>query len=190
MADSTRFDEQTLERAARRAYELGRLTFAMKQAVVVAMVAGAIGVLVAGNSALFWLPIPFVAWAFAAHRGGAFRAGAVRGLAAGLVALVMPLAWLRPCCAAGAAGESCCAAPGTCTLAGVLLGAAFALLLPRTAASKHLEAAAGLVFGAVAIGVLRCHSLLLGETLGLFAGLSGALIALGLARAVVERATR
>ncbi len=188
MVDDARLE--SLQHATRRAYERGRLGWAMRQAVVVAAIAGAIGFLVAGRAALPWLPLPFLAWTLAAHRGGAFQAGALRGLVAGVVALLVPLAWLRPCCAAGAAGESCCAAPGMCTMAGVLLGASFALLLPRIAGARRVEAAAGLMLGAASVGMLRCHALLIGEGLGLFAGLSVGLIALGATRALLERATR
>jgi hypothetical protein len=179
-----------LERAARRAYERGRLAWAMKQALVVAVVAGAIAYLAAGRAALVWLPLPFVVWTLAAHRGGALHAGALRGLAAGAVTLLVPLAWLRPCCAAGAAGESCCAAPSMCTVAGMVLGASFALLLPRVAGPRRMEAALGLMLGAASVGVLRCHALLVGEALGLLAGLTMGLLALATARAMIERATR
>jgi hypothetical protein len=188
MADDARLE--SLQHAARLAYERGRLTWAMKQALAIAAIAGVIGFLVAGRAALPWLPLPFVAWTFAAHRGGAFQAGALRGLVAGVVTLLVPLAWLRPCCAAGAAGESCCAAPGMCTVAGMLLGASFALLLPRAAGARRVEAAAGLMLGAASVGMLRCQALLIGEGLGLLAGLSVGLLALGATRALLERAPR
>jgi hypothetical protein len=190
MENDVRRDPSELARAARRAYELGRLRWAASRGLVVAVLAGAVAFAAAGRAALPLLPLPFVVWTFAAHRGGALQAGAFRGLAAGLVALLLPLSWLRPCCEAGAAGDACCSAPTLCIAAGLLLGGAFALLLPPVSGRRRLEAAGGLLLGTAAVGALRCEALLVGEALGLLGGLAAGLVALAAARAVVERTLR
>src|SRR5690349_4342333 len=87
-------------RAARRHYELGRLRDALVRATAVVLLVAAVTAIAIGKGGLAWLPLTFGVVVLAEWLGRAWVKGARRGLAAGFVALVVPLSILRPCCAA------------------------------------------------------------------------------------------
>jgi hypothetical protein len=178
-------------RAARRAYELGRLGSGLKRALVVAAAAASAAAIVVGWRAIAWLPVTVVVWTFVEWRGAWLREGARRGLLAGLASLFLPLSILRPCCSpeAMAKGVDCCATtmPSTCAGVGALLGLSLALLLPRAPPARRLETALGLALGTGALAALRCGPLLLGEAVGLLGGLLAGVLAASLARAWLDR---
>jgi hypothetical protein len=178
-------------RAARRAYELGRLGGALKRALVVAAAAASAGAIVVGWRAIAWLPVTVVVWTFVEWRGTWLREGARRGLLAGLASLFLPLSVLRPCCSpeAMARGADCCATamPSTCAGVGALFGLSLALLLPRAPRTRRLETAMGMALGTGALVALRCGPLLLGEAVGLLGGLTAGVVAASLARAWLDR---
>jgi hypothetical protein len=183
-SEQVRVSAEELE-SARRAFERGRARWAASRAALFGVVCAAVGLALFGGGAMALAPVPFLACGIALYRGGALQAGFGRGALAGVVSLLMPLSILRPCCAAGMAGASCCAAPSMCTVYGALLGGAFALLLPRARGWRGLEAAAGLILGVAAMGALRCEAMLVGETLGILAGVAAGCAALTTARAAL-----
>jgi hypothetical protein len=172
-------------RAARRAYEIGRLRTGAARAVVVAVVIGALGVSVTGSRALAWVALPWLAWTVIEWRGGALRTGGMRGLVAGGVTLLLPLTWLRPCCGPGMQmGEgACCAQPGTCSAAGAVIGLVAALAIPSVRSGKRLEAAAGAALAIAPCLLIRCAALVVGEGVGLAAGVLAGVAAASLAKA-------
>jgi hypothetical protein len=180
-------------RAARRAYELGRLRQGLSRSLVVTAAAGAATAIALGWRATAWLPVTAVIWAFVEWRGAWLREGARRGLLVGMASLFLPLSILRPCCSpeAMASGVNCCttAMPSTCAGVGALLGLSLVLLLPRAPRARRLEAALGLALGTGALAALRCGPLLLGETVGLLGGLMAGVAAASLARAWMDRRT-
>jgi hypothetical protein len=184
-------DFDSARRAARRAYELGRLRQGLGRALVVAAAAGAASAIVVGWRAMAWLPVTAAVWAFVEWRGAWLREGARRGLLAGMASLFLPLSVLRPCCSpeAMASGTNCCttAMPSTCAGVGALLGLSLALLLPRAPRTRRLEAALGMALGTGALAALRCGPLLLGEAVGLLGGLMAGVAAASLARAWMDR---
>ncbi len=180
-------DFERARRAARRAYELGRLGGGLKRALVVAAAAAGASAVVVGWHALAWLPVSVIVWTFVEWRGAWLREGARRGLLGGLASLFLPLSILRPCCSpeAMASGVDCCTTtmPSTCAGVGALLGLSLALLLPRAPPERRLETALGLALGTGALAALRCGPLLLGEAVGLLGGLLAGLVAACVARA-------
>jgi len=184
-------DQGRARRAARRAYELGRLRAGLGRALVVAAAAAGAAAIVVGWRATAWLPVTVVVWTLVEWRGAWLREGARRGLLAGLASLFLPLSILRPCCSpeAMASGMACCdkAMPSTCAAVGALLGLSLALLLPRAPRERRLETALGMALGTGALATLRCGPLLLGEAAGLLGGLAAGVVAAGLARAWMDR---
>jgi hypothetical protein len=178
-------------RAARRAYEMGRLRRGAGRALVVAALAASCTAVVLGWRSLVWLPVTVVTWSFIEWRGAWLREGARRGLLAGMASLFLPLSVLRPCCSSGVMAADCCATamPSTCAGAGALLGVSLALLLPRAPRAQRLETAFGMALGTAAVAALRCGPLLLGEAVGLLGGLMAGVAAASLARAWMDHRT-
>lgn len=186
--------ESELERArkaARRAYELGRLRASLPKAAVITAGAALLAALALGPRALLWSPVTLLVWAFVEWRGAWLREGARRGLVAGVAAIFLPLSILRPCCRIedGASAASCGTEtmPQACVVAGVLLGLSLAVLLPRAPSARRIEAAVGMALGVGSVAALRCAPLVLGEAIGLLGGLMAGVAAASVARAWVDR---
>jgi hypothetical protein len=161
---------QTEMLAARRAYELGRMRRAAQWALGLTLLAASIGLLLAERRGLdlgLKLPFAFALWFAVYYRGRDLLRGARLGVGAGLLTSLWPMAWLRPCCAPGAAVT--CTMPGMCVAGGALIGLALAAFLPRS--GQRAESALGMALGALSLVWLKCGLLLWGETLGLVAGL-------------------
>ena len=180
-------NHETVRRAAKRAYELGRLRTAALHAVAVAVLVAGAAAIAVGIRALAWLPLTLLAWILVEWRGAWLLRGAQRGLLAGVAALFLPLSILRPCCAAGTV--ECCSGsmPPMCAAIGGLLGLSLALLIPKAPGSRRVEAALGVAVGAASVAALRCGPLLLGEAAGLLGGLTAGVLAASLARAWMDR---
>ena len=159
--------------AVRRAYELGRLRSAALRAVLVAAACTALGWTSLGLSAGAWAVMPWAAWTVLEWRGGALRSGGVRGMLAGAAMVVLPMTWLRPCCAPGMmlGDGACCTQPSVCLAAGSLVGLLAAASLPRAALVRWREAALGMGLGVASVAAARCAALLAGEAAGLLAGM-------------------
>lgn len=185
-----RDDFHTARRAARRAYEIGRIRSGLVRALVIACLAAPVASAVVGRRALVWLPVTLIIWAVVAWRGTWLEKGARRGLLAGVAAFLLPLSLLRPCCnaMASSAGQGCAAGlSGPCVAVGALFGLSLALLIPRAPDDRRAEAAVGVALGAASLAVLRCAPLLLGEALGLLGGLVAGVAAAGFAHAWAGR---
>jgi hypothetical protein len=182
-------DFEAARRAARRAYEIGRLRVSMAHATGIAAVAAAVALVVLGRRALVWLPVTLVVWTFIEWRGTWLQQGARRGLVAGLATLALPLSVLRPCCRPGVdmSSGTCCTMPGACVAAGVLFGLSLALLVPRVPSEHRATTAVGMVLGVGSVAALRCGALLFGEAAGLIGGLVAGVVAANLARAWMDR---
>jgi hypothetical protein len=171
-------------RAARRAYELGRLRLGSVRALGVAATAATVAAIVVGRRALIWMPVTFALWVLVEWRGAWLSKGARRGLLAGAFTLLLPLSLLRPCCDMTAmhAGEGCGGGmSNACLAVGSIFGLSLALLLPRAPRERRAEAALGTALGAASLAVFRCAPLLLGEAIGLLVGLVAGVAAAGLA---------
>jgi hypothetical protein len=181
----------TAARAARAAYEIGRLRVGAARALAIALGATALAAVSVGTSALAWVALPWLAWTAIEWRGGDLRIGGTRGLFAGMVTLVLPMTWLRPCCAPGMTmGEgACCAQPWMCVAAGAVVGLLAGISLPpsMTSLRARLEATAGIGLALASVAALRCTALLLGEAAGLLVGVTAGVVAASLAGAVVAR---
>jgi len=164
---------------ARRAYELGRLRVAVSRALAFTVVISAVAIALTGREALGWSALPLLALAVSEWRGGALARGAHRGLLAGLVTLVVPMAVLRPCCDAQMiASGACCTMPSMCGVAGVVIGLSLALVWPREDNRRdHVLAGAGVAMGALSIAAMRCSGLFAWEAVGLAAGLAAGIVA-------------
>lgn len=177
---------------ARAAYERGRLIAALARAAIVTAVLAGVAIATVGPLALRFLPAAFVAWTLADWRGRALVRGARLGVIAGLVALVMPMAVLRSCCAVGMNGDGDCCSSffgmcPACSLSGAVVGLVLAAFLPRGRDARRVETALGMIVGMVPIAALKCTALIGGEAVGLIAGLlTGVVVASG-AMAVVDR---
>jgi hypothetical protein len=180
---------ESARRAARRAYELGRLRMSTARAAGVAAASAAVALVAVGPRALVWLPVTMVAWVVIEWRGTWLQRGARRGLVAGLVTLALPISILRPCCRVDVdmSSGTCCTMPGACVAAGALLGLSLALLVPRVPSEHRATAALGMVLGVGSVAALRCGPLLLGEASGLIGGLAAGVIAANIARAWMDR---
>jgi hypothetical protein len=180
-------EHEIAHRAAKRAYELGRLRTAVLRATAVAVLVAGAAAIAVGARALVWLPLTWLGWVLVEWRGTWLLRGARRGLLAGVAALFLPLSILRPCCGTGAV--ECCsgAMPPLCAAVGGLLGLSLALLIPRAPGARRVEAALGVAIGAASVAALRCGPLLIGEAAGLLGGLTAGVLAASLARAVVDR---
>jgi hypothetical protein len=176
--------------AARRAYELGRLRSAAWKAAVISAVVAAFGLLTAGSTILFVVPVTVAAWLFAFWRGDAFLRGAFHGLAGGLVTSLLPMSVLRPCCATSAAkmaaGMDCCTMPGACLGAGALVGLLLATVVPFGKAAWW-RTATGVSLGLSSVAILKCTTLFAGEAFGLVGGLLAGVMLATVARAVAQR---
>ena len=188
-------DLRIIERAVRRAYEIGRWRRGLFRGLVVAAAMTALATITVGRSALVWALVPWLAWALIEWRGGALRTGGIRGLVAGAVILVLPVTWLRPCCSPGMAlGEgACCSDPSMCIAAGGLIGLLAIMAIPtaRYAASprRSLEAIIGVTLGIASAAGIRCTALVAGEAAGLACGaLLGLAVAAGVRAFLVTRA--
>jgi hypothetical protein len=108
-----------------------------------------------------------------------------------MVTLVLPMTWLRPCCAPGMAmGDgACCAQPWMCVAAGAIVGVAAGISLPPSVTSlrARLEATAGTGLALASVAALRCTALLLGEAVGLLLGVAAGVAAASMAGAVLAR---
>ncbi|HEY1958889.1 MAG TPA: hypothetical protein VGH28_24925 [Polyangiaceae bacterium] len=160
--------------ALRRAYELGRLRVAATRSVAVATIVALAIAISIGRTSAVWALAPLGVLALSMWQGGALGRGAVRGTLAGLLTIVIPLAWLRPCCDAVtmAATGACCSMPSVCGVTGAILGLATALVWPRERSPRdHALAGLGVALGALSVAVARCSGLFLGESIGLALGL-------------------
>ncbi len=174
-------------RAARRAYELGRLRVALGRALWVALPVAGLGLLTSGRSALLVLPLTLAAWVFAHFRGDELLRGSWYGLTGGLVTSVLPLSVLRPCCAIAAApGVDCCTMPGACLGAGALVGVVLAAAVPLANASWW-RTACGIALGMASVAVMKCTTLFAGEAAGLVGGLAAGVAVVAAARALIAR---
>ena len=119
-------------RAARRAYEYGRLRTSAWWAAAISTPIAVAGWLVSGWSSLVWLPVTLLVWIVAYWRGGTLLRGAFYGLFGGVVTFALPMSILRPCCAPGAMvnGADCCTMPGACLAAGGVVGVVLAAFVP------------------------------------------------------------
>ena len=177
---------------ALRAYEWGRARVASARALVFASIVAVVSLVVIGRSSVPFALASFAALAFAGWRGGALSRGAMRGALGGLVALALPMSFLRPCCdATMIASGSCCTMPSMCGVSGIVLGLAMALVWPREKSRRdHLLAGAGVALGALSVASARCSGLFIGESVGLALGLLAGVAASTLARTLMSRARR
>lgn len=180
---------ESARRAARRAYELGRLRLSLARAAGIAAASAAVALVAVGPRALVWLPVTLLVWVFLEWRGMWLQRGARRGLVVGLMTLALPMTLLRPCCRLGAdmSSGTCCTMPGACGAVGMLLGLSLALAVPRAPREHRATTAIGMVLGVGSVAALRCGALLFGEAAGLIGGLAAGVIAANLARAWLDR---
>src|SRR5205823_6332465 len=89
--DASRESGEDAMRAARTAYEFGRVRIALVRAAVAATAVAAIALAIVGARALPWVVATFVTTAFVEWRGGVLARGARRGILAGLATLLLPL---------------------------------------------------------------------------------------------------
>lgn len=175
--------EQSAWSAARRAYELGRARAGAVRGAVVAAGVAVLTIAVSGVHAAPWLPLTWALWLLVDWRGGSLRAGALRGLVAGAVTVVMPATWLHACCATMTSGGEC-SASGVCVAIGALIAGLAVVALPRATSTRTaVQGVLGVAAGMVAVSAGRCTSLLGGEALGLAAGVAMGLVAASAARA-------
>jgi hypothetical protein len=155
----------------------------VRAACVTALVAGLWAIGVAALPSPAWLVPLFAAWLFVGWRGAVMWRGAVAGLAAGLVALALPLSVLRPCCAT-MTGATGCSMPALCVGAGALLGLAVVVTLPRLRTpSEWARASSGALLAVTSLVAARCATLFLGEAVGLLGGLLASAAGVAFARA-------
>lgn len=177
-------------RAARRAYELGRLRVALIRALWVALPIAALGLLTSGRAALLVLPLTLAAWLFLHFRGDELLRGAWYGLMGGLVTSVLPMSVLRPCCDINAApGAACCTMPGACLGAGALVGVLLAAAVPFGKASWW-RTALGIALGMASVAVIKCATLFAGEAVGLVGGLAAGVAVMTFAKVVLASRAR
>jgi hypothetical protein len=170
---------------ARRGYELAMLRRgAMRGGLVTALVGLLVALGVARLPSPLWLVPVLAAWLVMGWRGGLVWRGALGGLAAGLGALALPLSVLRPCCSPEAMPDGMsCSMPQVCVAAGAVLGIVVAATLPRTRSLRDSAwASSGALVGVVSLVACRCATLLVGESIGLVAGLVASAAGLALAR--------
>jgi hypothetical protein len=179
----------TVERASRRAYELGRLSFAVRHALLATVAVALLSGLMVGRRALVWVPVSLVVITFTEWRGLLLMTGARRGLLAGLASMFLPLSLLRPCCGidAKAMDATCCVMPSACWAVGVLVGFGMALLLPKAPPGRGAEAAFGMMLGVLSVAIVRCSMLFVGEAVGLLGGMTAGIVAASLAHAGLHR---
>jgi hypothetical protein len=172
---------------ARRAYELGRLRSSTWRALAVALAIAALGVATTGWSSLAALPVTLSIWIFAYWRGDVLLRGGLYGLVGGIVTSLLPMSILRPCCATGMPpGADCCTMPGACLAAGAVVGVALAMVVPF-AKRSWWRTALGVSLGMTSVAVLKCATLVAGESLGLLGGLLVGVAAAGAARSLLSR---
>jgi hypothetical protein len=177
-------------RAARRAYELGRLRVALGRALWVTLPVAGLGLLTAGRAVLLALPLTLAAWIFAHFRGDELLRGAWYGLMGGLVTSVLPMSVLRPCCDVNAApGVACCTMPGACLGAGALVGIVLALAVPFGKASWW-RTALGIALGMASVAIVKCATLFEGEAIGLVGGLAAGVAAVTFAKVIFASRSR
>jgi hypothetical protein len=177
-------------RASKLSYELGRLTSALRHAALATAFVALLAFVLFGKHALEWLPLTFLIVAASEWRGRFLMLGARRGLLAGMLAMLLPLSVLRPCCGidAKAMGVDCCVMPSMCWAVGAGTGLFMALFLPKAPEGRRLEATLGMLSGVLSVAVLRCSPLFVGEALGLLGGVSLGVLAVASARARLETA--
>lgn len=176
-------------RAARHAYEWGRLRFSTRRALPLVLAIGTVAYVVTGPRSLVWLPVTLSVWMLAYWRGGPLLRGSWFGLGAGAVTYALPMTILRPCCAPEkmlAAGADCCTMPEACLGAGAVVGFVLAAFVP-TGASRW-RTVAGMGLGVASVAILRCSTLFFGESVGLLGGVLAGLAAASLARGLLARA--
>lgn len=180
MAAEPDLSPSTAEALARRAYELGLAKDGLVRALIVLGLAVAAARVTGVPLQAATLGLVVLAWTFLGWRRGFWLKGAHVGLLGGFATLLLPMSLLRPCCPPGAMMcEGCCAGPGSCALAGMVLGVVLAALVPRGSGPQRARAGAGMLLGVVSIGAVRCSGLFVGEALGLLAGLLGGAVAIG-----------
>ncbi len=174
-------------RAARRAYELGRLRTSLWWAAAISTPIAAAGWLVSGRSSLVWLPVTLLVWIVACWRGGALLRGAFHGLLGGVVTFALPMSILRPCCTPEAmmSGADCCTMPGACLAAGGVVGVILAAFVPLGRGSWW-RTATGMVLGVASVAIFKCATLFAGEAIGLVGGIAAGLLAACAARSLVQ----
>lgn len=168
---------QTELSRARRAYELGRVRVAAQSALLLSLGAASIALLL-GERPWLKLPVTFVVWMGVHYWGRGLLRGARLGAVAGFATSLLPMSWLRPCCAKGALVT--CTMPEMCIVSGAAVGLALALFMPRT--GNRLENALGMALGALSLVWLKCSLLFWGEALGLVGGLLAGMAAALLAQ--------
>ena len=155
---------------ARRAYELGRLRWALTRAVgAVAITAIALAGCPSPGAPAACAAALGVAVAACLWRGGSWARGARLGFLAGLAPCLLPAAFraARLC-----GGASCVTPPGVCLAAGVVAG----LLLGAVALRLHGDGRCWLAAALVSVlaGAIGCVTVgvagLAGMALGIFAG--------------------
>jgi len=177
-------------RAARRAYERGRLRVALGRALWVALPVAGLALLTSGRSALLVLPVTLALWVLAHFRGDELLRGAWYGLMGGLVTAVLPMSVLRPCCAMNVApGVDCCTMPGACLGAGALVGIVLAAAVPFGKATWW-RTAFGIALGMASIAVIKCTTLFAGEAVGLIGGLAAGVAVVAFTKGVLARRAR
>ncbi|HEY6877546.1 MAG TPA: hypothetical protein VI299_05980, partial [Polyangiales bacterium] len=127
---------QTELSRARRAYELGRVRVAAQSALLLSLAAASIALLL-GERPWLKLPVTFLVWMGVHHWGRGLLRGARVGAIAGFATSLLPMSWLRPCCAQGALVT--CTMPEMCIVNGAAIGLALAFFMPR--GSSRLESA-------------------------------------------------
>ena len=180
-------------RAARRAYELGRLRISLWRALWVALPILGLGLLTSGRAALLVLPLTLAAWVLLYFRGDELLRGSWYGLMGGLVTSVLPMSVLRPCCdmtaASATSAANCCTMPGACLGAGALVGVVLAAAVPFGRATWW-RTALGIALGMASVAVLKCATLFAGEAVGLAGGLAAGVAVVAGAKAVLAQRAR
>lgn len=176
-------------RAARRAYELGRLRVSLLHGMAGSALAAGVAAASVGWRALVWVPLTLLVWTAVEWRGTWLMRGARRGFWAGLVTLLLPLSVLRPCCRPGMdiSSDTCCTMPEVCVAVGAFVGLSLAVLVPKAPNGHRVITAVGMGLGVLAVAALRCAPLLLGEAAGLLGGLLAGVFAANIARAWTDR---
>lgn len=181
----------TVERAAKRAYELGRLRRGALRGALLAATLAVLAVLIVGREAALPLLGLFVVWTALEWRGGPWLRGARFGVPAGVLSWLVPAATLDGCCRLGCTltGGACCGVTGACALFGVVLGLAVGIAVTRGKQPWRVESAYGGAIALIAAAAPRCATLVIGESIGLVLGvLAGAAVATAIGAALRPRA--
>ena len=178
-----------VQRASRRAYELGRASVAVRHAVLATTFVAVLSGFVVGRRAFIWVPVSLVVMSLTEWRGSSLMRGARRGLLAGLASMFLPLSLLRPCCGidAKAMDATCCVMPSACWAVGAFVGLGLSLLVPKSPPGRGLEGVLGMMLGVLSVAIVRCSMLFVGEAVGLLGGITAGMLAASLAHAGLHR---